>query len=269
MNKFLKRGAALLLSIVMTLSLCACSEESQELFGNIAGDLAVGMLESVLNGDDSQTESGGTSNSAAGEEPVYAVSLDEIPEFNGEDPYVVINGNEPYFTDEEKTFSEEFLTCSELDSLGRCGACWMTVCQSMLPTEERGDISSVKPTGWEQNKYDFVDGKYVYNRSHILGYQLSGLNDDPRNLITGTRYMNVDGMLPFENMVADYAHETENHVLYRVTPIFQNDELLCRGVLMEAYSMEDDGDGVCFNVYCYNVQPGVAFDYATGENWLA
>ena len=137
-----------------------------------------------------------------------------------------------------------------------------------MPTEKRGDIGMVKPTGWVTAKYDFVDGRYLYNRCHLIGFQLTGENANTSNLITGTRYMNTQGMLPFENMIADYVKETENHVLYRVTPIFDGDNLVASGVQMEAWSVEDDGEGICFNVYCYNVQPGVEIDYATGKSWL-
>jgi DNA-entry nuclease len=138
----------------------------------------------------------------------------------------------------------------------------------IMPTEERGDISSVKPTGWKQAKYDVVPGKYLYDRCHLIGYQLTGENDNVKNLITGTGYMNVDGMLPFENMIADYVKDTGNHVMYRVTPIFKNYDLVARGVLMEAYSVEDNGDGIEFCVYCYNNQPGVSIDYYDGTSWL-
>ena len=137
-----------------------------------------------------------------------------------------------------------------------------------MPTEERGSISQVKPSGWQTAEYEIVDGGYLYNRCHLIGYQLTAENANEQNLITGTRYMNVDGMLPFENMAADYIKETENHVLYRVTPLFIGDELVARGVLMEGWSMEDGGDGVCFNVFVYNIQPGIAIDYATGESRL-
>ncbi|MCD7748481.1 MAG: DNA/RNA non-specific endonuclease, partial [Oscillospiraceae bacterium] len=156
---------------------------------------------------------------------------------------------------------------SELDALGRCGAAFANVGTDLMPTEERGDISSVKPTGWHSVQYDFVDGSYLYNRCHLIGYQLTAENANEQNLITGTRYLNVEGMLPFENLVADYVQETENHVLYRVTPIFEGDNLVASGVQMEAMSVEDEGDGVLFNVYCYNVQPGVVIDYATGDSW--
>ena len=194
-------------------------------------------------------------------------SLEDIPAYSGT-PYVEINGNQPTFTDDELT-TEAFETYSDLDDLGRCGVTFACVGQEIMPTENRGNISSVKPTGWVQNQYDFVDGKSLYNRCHLIGFQLTGENANKNNLITGTRYMNVDGMLPFENMVDDYVDETNNHVLYRVTPIYDGTDLVAQGVQMEAYSVEDSGDGVCFNVFCYNVQPGVEIDYATGENWLA
>ena len=152
--------------------------------------------------------------------------------------------------------------------MGRCGVTYACVGVEIMPTEERGSIGQVKPTGWVTAKYDFVDGKYLYNRCHLIGFQLTGENANTKNLITGTRYMNTEGMLPFENMIADYVKETENHVLYRVTPIFDGENLVASGVQMEAYSVEDDGEGICFNVYCYNVQPGVVIDYATGKSHL-
>ncbi len=193
-------------------------------------------------------------------------SLADIPEYSGE-PYVVLDENQPDFAEEDKTESS-FETYSDLDGLGRCGAALANVGQDLMPTEERGNIGRIKPTGWQTAKYDVVDGKYLYNRCHLIGYQLTAENANERNLITGTRYMNVDGMLPFENMVADYVRETDDHVLYRVTPVFEGDNLLAEGVQMEAYSVEDDGEGVCFNVFVYNVQPGVSIDYATGESSL-
>ena len=173
-------------------------------------------------------------------------------------------GGDPDFSENEIT-SVSYEYYSELDALGRCGVCIASVGQDIMPTEKRGSIGQVKPTGWHTVKYDFVDGKYLYNRCHLIGFQLTGENANKRNLITGTRYLNVEGMLPFENMVADYVKETENHVMYRVTPIFVGDELLARGVHIEAESVEDGGDGIMFNVFCYNVQPGVVLDYATGE----
>lgn len=193
------------------------------------------------------------------------ISLEEIPAYSGS-AYVAVNGNQPFFTEEEYT-AASYETYSPLDDLGRCGPAMANVGRDLMPTEERGAIGSVKPTGWQTAKYDFVDGKYLYNRCHLIGYQLTAENANKQNLITGTRYLNVTGMLPFENMVADYIKETNNHVLYRVTPVFDGDDLVAKGVLMEAWSVEDGGEGVCFNVYCYNVQPGVAIDYATGDNW--
>ena len=195
------------------------------------------------------------------------VALSDVPEFSGE-PYVVINDNEPSFPAEDFT-SEGFEEYSPLDDLGRCGVAYANVGLETMPTEERGSISNVKPTGWQSVQYDFVDGKSLYNRCHLIGFQLTGENANRQNLITGTRYMNVDGMLPFENMVADYVKETENHVLYRVTPIFEGDNLVASGVQMEAQSVEDKGEGVCFNVYVYNNQPGVTIDYATGDSWAS
>ena len=194
------------------------------------------------------------------------VTLDSIPEYSGS-PYVAINDNQPSFTKDDYT-TKAFETYAELDKLGRCGVTYACVGVEIMPTEDRGNIGQVKPTGWVTAKYDFVDGKYLYNRCHLIGFQLTGDNANTSNLITGTRYLNVQGMLPFENMVADYVKETENHVLYRVTPIFDGDNLVASGVQMEAWSVEDDGEGICFNVYCYNVQPGVKIDYATGESTL-
>lgn len=195
------------------------------------------------------------------------LSLADIPEYSGE-PYVTVNDNVPQFLETDlSTDSYEYY--SDLDSLGRCGVVYACIGTDLMPTEERGSIGSVKPTGWHTVKYDVVDGNYLYNRCHLIGYQLSGENANTKNLITGTRYLNVDGMLPFENMVADYVLETENHVMYRVTPIFDGDNLLASGVQIEAESVEDNGECILFNVYCYNVQPGVEIDYATGDSQLA
>lgn len=190
----------------------------------------------------------------------------EIPPYTSE-PYTAINDNLPFFTDDEIT-DQSFETYSPLDALGRCGVAFACVGQDLMPTEDRGSIGQVKPSGWHLVKYDCVDGKYLYNRCHLIGYQLTAENANERNLITGTRYLNIEGMLPFENQVADYVQQTGNHVLYRVTPVFEGDNLLASGVLMEAYSVEDSGNGICFCVYAYNVQPGVQIDYATGESAL-
>ena len=195
------------------------------------------------------------------EAAVPAVSLDELPAYAGE-PYVAVNANQPFFEETDYT-TEAFETYSELDALGRCGPAWACVGTELMPTEDRESISSVTPSGWINVEYD---GQYLYNRCHLIGFQLTGENANEKNLITGTRYMNVDGMLPFENMVADYVKETDNHVLYRVTPVFEGDNLVASGVLMEAYSVEDSGEGVTFCVYAYNVQPGITIDYATGAS---
>lgn len=180
-------------------------------------------------------------------------------------PYVVINDNDPDFTDADMT-TTSFESYGELDGLGRCTTAFANIGKDLMPAEKRGPIGEVKPTGWQTAKYDNVDGKYLYNRCHLIGYQLTGENANAKNLITGTRYLNVDGMLPFENMVADYIKETGNHVLYRVTPVFSGDNLVASGVHMEAESVEDNGDGILFNVYCFNAQPGIAIDYATGNS---
>ncbi len=194
-----------------------------------------------------------------------AAVLENIPEYSG-NPYVILNDNWPDFDAEDLTL-EPFETYSELDYLGRCGAAYANICLDIMPTEPRGDIGQVKPSGWQTVKYDCVDGKYLYNRCHLIGYQLAGENANKQNLITGTRYMNVEGMLPFENMVDGYVEETENHVLYRVTPVFDGDNLVASGVEIEAFSVEDEGEGICFHVFVYNVQPGVVIDYATGDSW--
>ena len=212
----------------------------------------------------SGSQSGSTSTTSE-----TAASLDDIPAFSGE-PYVVIDDNQPSFTASELTTSS-FESYAPLDSLGRCGVAYACISTDLMPAdgEKRGSISEIKPSGWVTAKYDFVDGKYLYNRCHLIGWQLTAENANRSNLITGTRYMNVDGMLPFENMVADYIKETGSHVMYRVSPVFNGDDLVAQGVQMEAYSVEDDGDGICFNVFCYNVQPGVTIDYADGTNYLS
>ena len=203
---------------------------------------------------------------AAVPQQVYAqVELASIPSYTGS-TYTLINDNVPDFSSEDRT-TEAFETYSELDELGRCQEAFANVGQELMPTQKRGKIGQVKPSGWQTVKYDDVDGGYLYNRCHLIGYQLTAENANEKNLITGTRYMNVEGMLPFENMVADYIKETGNHVLYRVTPMFDGENLVAHGVRMEAESVEDDGEGIQFHVFCYNVQPGIAIDYATGDSW--
>lgn len=195
-----------------------------------------------------------------------SVPLENIPPYSGS-PFVPVDENKPSFAEEDFT-TEAFESYSPLDMLGRCGVAYANLGPELMPTEPRGDIGHIKPSGWHSVKYDNVDGKSLYNRCHLIGFQLAGENDNEYNLITGTRYMNVDGMLPFENVVAEYIDETGNHVLYRVTPIYDGADLVAQGVQMEAMSVEDNGFGVCFNVYVYNVQPGITIDYETGESWL-
>lgn len=195
-------------------------------------------------------------------------TLDSVPEFDGKRAYVVINENKPFFTDAE-IVSESYEKYAALDYLGRCGVAIACVGRDIMPTEDRGSIGQVKPSGWHTVKYDIVDGKYLYNRCHLIGYQLTGENANKGNLITGTRYLNIEGMLDFENMIADYVKDTGNHVMYRVSPIFKDTNLLASGVLMEAYSVEDNGAGIEFCVYAYNAQPGITIDYKTGNSALS
>ncbi len=228
-------------------------------FGIIDSNSADGLVSSILaGGSDTVQASGGSASDI--------VDVSDIPDYSG-DPYIAVNNNVPYFKSNDLT-TTYFEHYSDLDPLGRCGEAYVNICQDTMPTQPRGSISNIKPSGWHTYKYDFVDGKYLYNRCHLIGYQLAGDNYKT-NLITGTRQFNVDGMLPFENMVADYVKETDNHVLYRVTPMYDGDDLVAQGVLMEAESVEDKGDGVEFCVFAYNVQDGVDIDYATGETKLA
>lgn len=197
-------------------------------------------------------------------------NLDSLPSYTGE-PYIVINNNIPLFSEEDYT-KGAFEEYSDLDGLGRCGVAYANICKEIMPAkdEKRGEIGMIKPSGWQTIRYNgVVDGNYLYNRCHLIGWQLAGENANKKNLITGTRYMNVEGMLPFENIVDDYLEKEENnHVLYRVTPIYEENNLLASGVQMEAYSVEDNGKGICFNVYVYNVQPGISIDYANGKSKL-
>lgn len=221
--------------------------------------LLISLLLSFVCGCDNFVSLKSEDNSSTDE----IITLDNLPLFDNK-PYVIINGNEPYFTKEELSALDAYEHYSELDNYGRCGVAVANIGKELMPTEERGNIGAVKPSGWQTAKYDNVDGKYLYNRCHLIGFQLTGENANEKNLITGTRYMNVDGMLPFENMVADYIKETKNHVLYRVTPIFKGANLVANGVLMEAYSIKDKGDGIKFCVYCYNAQPDIYIHYLTG-----
>lgn len=247
----------------------------------VAGEDSSGALGSKDNADDIQggsdpaeadSSANGTGQADAGKPQDELVnnnsyvSLDAIPAYDGK-AYVAVNNNEPFFTDSDMT-TTAFENYSDLDSLGRCGVAYANICKEIMPTEKRGKIGMIKPSGWHTVKYDVIKDRYLYNRCHLIGYQLAGENANPKNLITGTRYLNVEGMLPFENLVADYVNNTGNHVLYRVTPMFSGSNLVANGVLIEAKSVEDNGGGILFNVYCYNVQPGVGINYENGDSWL-
>lgn len=209
----------------------------------------------------------GLDTQAIQENTQKSYELTDIPAYAG-NSFVILDDNKPAFSKKDRERTDAFETYSDLDELGRCGVAYANICKELMPTEERGAIGMVKPTGWHTVKYDNVEGKYLYNRCHLIGYQLAGENANEKNLITGTRYLNVTGMLKFEDQVADYVNETNHHVLYRVTPFFEGDNLVASGVEMEAYSVEDKGEGVFFHVFLYNVQPGITIDYATGESWL-
>lgn len=200
--------------------------------------------------------------------PAPSYDLSSVPAFDGVTAYVSINEGVPYFTESDYT-TESFERYSELDSLGRCGVAYACVGVDLMPTEDRESISSVKPSGWQSTTYDHISGKYLYNRCHLIGFQLTGENANEKNLITGTRFLNIDGMLVFENMVADHVKELEHHVLYRVTPIYDGHNLVASGVLMEGYCVECDGEEIVFCIYAYNNQPGVVIDYATGLSRLS
>lgn len=254
-------------------------DKKRRTYGFLTGLLLILSVCLTSCGNQGQTDSGKDSNTQSGTKVAAEdhsaeekgsdsesyVTVDDVPAYSGE-PYVEVNDNQPEFTEEELT-TVSYEEYSELDELGRCQSAEACIGQDLMPTEARESISSVKPTGWKNKSYDTVDGGYVYNRCHLIGFQLTGENANEENLITGTRYMNVEGMLPFEDEVAAYIEETDNHVMYRVTPVFEGDDLVASGVQMQAESVEDDGVGISFNVYVYNVQPYVVIDYKTGENW--
>ena len=251
---------ALLLAVSIVLTGCKPKDHSYDTGDVDSGDATVENLDS---GNGSGTVENGELPSLSG------AKIEDVKEYTGK-PYAVLYNNQPAFTKSEIT-EEGYEFYSPLDSLGRCGYAMACVGPETMPTEPRGSITTIYPTGWVQYYYptDIVSGGYIYNRCHLIAHQLTGENKNKENLITGTRYMNMSGMLPFEDMVADYINETGNHVMYRVTPIFEGKNLLASGVQIEAYSVEDKGEAICFNVYVYNVQPGVAIDYATGANRLA
>ena len=254
---FMGRFAALLLSALLLFTMSGC----EEILNEVSNQLDSQMQQADAGGNSGKKTSTSQSTSS------LEFSVSEIPAYSGE-LYTVVHDNVPYFSEDELT-TEAFEDYSPLDDLGRCGVAMACVGEETMPTEKRGSISEVYPSGWINHPYDFVDGGYLYNRSHLIGYQLTGENANERNLITGTRSMNAEAMLPFENMVADYVKETGGHVLYRVTPVFEGDNLLATGVLMEAESVEDQGESVLYCVFCYNAQPGVTIDYATGENYAS
>ena len=284
-----KRLLALLLSVVMLLSFVGCDIDSSDYGESSYIESSSSITDNTTdNSSDITDSSNGTSstpstessttqtptpsttqkpdNSVVGTGTAKAVDPSTLPAYSGT-AWTVVNDNQPNFSASELT-TKGYEKYSSLDSLGRCGVALASCGKEIMPgaNEERGSISSVKPSGWVQKSYSGISGGYLWNRCHLIGWQLSAENANRQNLITGTRYMNINGMLPFENMVADYIKETGNHVAYRITPIFEGRNLVCSGVQMEAYSVEDDGDGICFNVYCYNVQPGITIDYATGDS---
>lgn len=262
-----KKLLALMLTMTCILSLVGC--DSKEV-ADVATDAVADVIEDTTDineniAEDLGSEETGTiANETQGRDIIFGDLV--IPAYVS-DAYIEINGNEPFFTEDE-IVTDVFETFADLDELGRCGVAYANVCPELMPTEDRGAIGQVKPSGWHTVKYDCVDGKYLYNRCHLIGFQLTGENANEENLITGTRYLNIDGMLDHENTIAEYVKETGNHVLYRVTPVYDGDNLVADGVVMEAYSVEDNGEGIKLCLFAYNVQPGVQIDYATGDSAL-
>lgn len=265
----LRKTAAIALCELLAIATIFTGCASTDLAGTEGAGQTAGA---VVAGEDSSGALGSKDTADAGKPQDELVnnnsyvSIDAIPAYDGK-AYVAVNNNEPFFTDSDMT-TTAFENYSDLDSLGRCGVAYANICKEIMPTEKRGKIGMIKPSGWHTVKYDVIKDRYLYNRCHLIGYQLAGENANPKNLITGTRYLNVEGMLPFENLVADYVNNTGNHVLYRVTPMFSGSNLVANGVLIEAKSVEDNGGGILFNVYCYNVQPGVGINYENGDSWL-
>lgn len=264
--------AGICLILFGSLFLTSCRTENVDDVRNIETEIASSEYEENIVQE--QVTSEQIENNTNTELPEKAsesqlISIEDLPEYNG-NAYILINDGIPYFTSEEERNTDAFEQYSNLDELGRCGVAFANICKDIMPTEERGPIGQIKPSGWHTVKYNgVIDGNYLYNRCHLIGYQLAGENANELNLITGTRYLNIVGMLEFENTVGAYVEETNNHVLYRVTPIFEGEDLVAKGVEIEAWSVEDKGEGICFNVFCYNVQPGIEIDYATGDSWLS
>ena len=285
--KMTKKILALLLSLAMLLSFAGCDLDTYDYSDGSSStpsttisdtkDDTSNTTDTTSQGQESKPTTGSTTQTpptnekpnntqGVGSGTGKAVDPSKLPAYSGT-AYTIVNDNQPNFSAAELT-TKGYEKYSNLDSLGRCGVAIASCGKEIMPgaNEERGSISSIKPTGWIQKSYSGVSGGYLWNRCHLIGWQLSAENANKQNLITGTRYMNINGMLPFENMVADYIKETGNHVAYRITPIFVGNNLVCSGVQMEAYSIEDEGDSICFNVYCYNVQPGITINYATGDS---
>lgn len=274
MKPFKKKAIAVIvtLSIVLTGGLFLSSNYLENAGNKETVELSTSPNESIANDYDGKFNSEAKESDDGTEQTdviLQKVSINNIPKYSG-NAYISINSGKPYFSESEKENKEQFEYYSSLDDLGRCGVAYANICKEVMPTEERGTIGQIRPSGWHTVKYNgIVDGNYLYNRCHLIGYQLAGENANELNLITGTRYLNIVGMLEFENMVGAYVEETNNHVLYRVTPIFNGNNLVAQGVEIEAWSVEDEGSGICFNVFCYNVQPGIEIDYATGDSWIA
>ncbi len=254
--KFLKRSRFALIALLLLL--CTLFSACNPATDPVAGTTPEGTTPAVI----ITTPESTTPSDSTGEGPASdAFDYNALPEYSGQ-LFVEVNNNTPYFGDEDYT-TDSYEFYPDLDSLGRCGTVMACIGRDLMPTTGRGEIGHIHPSGWVQA---YPNGTALYNRSHLIAHQLTGEDDNEKNLITGTAYFNQGGMTRFENMVADYIKETNNHVLYRVTPVFVGNELVARGVLMEAWSVEDDGDGICFNVFVYNVQPGVIIDYATGKS---
>lgn len=241
----------------------ASKEETSELDSNSTTQSET-VVDETTQGTEDQTNALEQTSESTKEITQEVVDVDQIPDYSG-NPYIELNDNKPAF-EEQDISTKEFETYSSLDELGRCGVAFANISKDTMPTEERGKIGMIKPSGWNTIKYSFVDGRYLYNRCHLIGFQLAGENANEKNLITGTRYLNNNGMLPFENRVANYVERTANHVLYRVTPLYDGENLVADGVQMEGYSVEDAGRGICFNVFVYNCQPGVVIDYKNGDS---
>lgn len=267
-----KKGGAAILAVsvfgVLTILFAGLADRNSTTEPKSASEQQVVTEEQKTEAKDSEADIASTTEALESEVTRSAFTYADLPAYS-DAPYVEVNDNNPYFEDADLT-TDAFEIYSDLDDLGRCGTAYANICQEIMPTEKRGEIGQIKPSGWHTVKYpEQITEKYLYNRCHLIAYQLAGENANEKNLITGTRYMNATGMVPFENEVADYVKETDHHVLYRVTPVFEGENLVASGVLIEAESVEDQGTGVKFCVFCYNVQPGIGIDYATGDSWVA